>query len=782
MNAPNHCLVGRVDHFDKIELKKTARGQWKQILTGVCGVAIELLDGNHHPCPKCGGNDRFRMIDEADGALMCNQCFTTKNGDGIAAIMWLLDCDFKTAMSKIGDYLGLKPVSKARKNDPSKHLKFVEWNDLLAAGWCLKKKPIQPESLKLAGAKMAIYRGQHKVIAIPVWRNEPRNVVGWSLYNITGGTLPRFKSKGVYEQVKVKLTYGSEAGLIGFIDPDASVTYKTEGPSDLLALISANPADSSCICNANGAKENPRNRFGWLPDAISHTKELRVVHDCDQPGQEGATMVGDRPGWAPWLAAEMPNTIVKNLVLPYPIERNSGKDIRDWLVEGSSLEDLEKLAKGSSRIEATRTEVDSAIASGVEIPEGTRVIAGDRGNVGTVVTDHGSICSVRFVGEDGTAVKELPKSELKLLDGTPLSAAQYDPVEFIGLSTFVKSNPSLRDPIIGKLLRAGETANIIAATKVGKSWLASDLAIAVATGSDWLKEFETAEGAVVYIDNELHPETLASRFREIAEVREVDVQNLEERLFPVCLRGTGHDINSLEAVFDQMEINPQLIVLDAWYRFIPAGTSENDNAEMMAMYNTLDRYAKKLDCAFVVVHHASKGDQSGKAVTDVGSGAGAMSRAADTHVVIRPHEDDSLSVINAATRSFPPLEPLTLFFTWPCWHRSTTEPKVRSRKSASEARKKNNDQQADKEIFEEFRRDKLPFTAGDVKSRLGMNKERATRILKSSTRFETAGFREPTQARYAKQELFRIKCASGSKPARGETEDVTTDVTDLSLL
>ncbi|WP_200836773.1 AAA family ATPase [Rubripirellula obstinata] len=36
------------------------------------------------------------------------------------------------------------------------------------------------------------------------------------------------------------------------------------------------------------------------------------------------------------------------------------------------------------------------------------------------------------------------------------------------------------------LLRAGEIMNVIAPPKAGKSWLASDMALAVATGRPWL--------------------------------------------------------------------------------------------------------------------------------------------------------------------------------------------------------------------------------------------------------------------------------------------------------
>ncbi|EMI20655.1 primase-like protein [Rhodopirellula maiorica SM1] len=49
--------------------------------------------------------------------------------------------------------------------------------------------------------------------------------------------------------------------------------------------------------------------------------------------------------------------------------------------------------------------------------------------------------------------------------------------------------PVLRNPIIDGLLRVGETMNVIASPKLGKSWLVLDLAMAVATGRNWLDTY-----------------------------------------------------------------------------------------------------------------------------------------------------------------------------------------------------------------------------------------------------------------------------------------------------
>jgi hypothetical protein len=108
-------------------------------------------------------------------------------------------------------------------------------------------------------------------------------------------------------------------------------------------------------------------------------------------------------------------------------------------------------------------------------------------------------------------------------------------------------------------------------------------------------------------------------------------------------------------------------VLDAWYRFQPEGSDENANRDVMALYNLLDSVAARIGSAFVCVHHSSKGDQSGKAIVDVGAGAGSQSRAADCHLVLRQHEEDSAVVVEAAVRSWAPMQPFCLRWQFPAW-------------------------------------------------------------------------------------------------------------------
>lgn len=232
----------------------------------------------------------------------------------------------------------------------------------------------------------------------------------------------------------------------------------------------------------------------------------------------------------------------------------------------------------------------------------------------------------------------------------------------------VAKYPAMRPPLIHGLLRYGETANLVAAAKCGKSWMSLDLAIAVATGGMFLDTFQCEPGAVLLIDNELHPETISNRMPKVMEARGLDLATVGKNIFAESLRGQLRDLPGMEGYFRGIEPGRfALIICDAFYRFLPGGMDENDNGAMAGLYNLIDRYADITGSAFVLIHHTSKGDQSQKSVTDVGSGAGAQSRAPDAHIALRKHEEDDCAVFQAEVRSWPKPQPLCLRWEYPLW-------------------------------------------------------------------------------------------------------------------
>ncbi|KAA0215586.1 MAG: hypothetical protein DYG94_07110 [Leptolyngbya sp. PLA3] len=247
-------------------------------------------------------------------------------------------------------------------------------------------------------------------------------------------------------------------------------------------------------------------------------------------------------------------------------------------------------------------------------------------------------------------------------------APREAPMAFAPISgaDLIAQYAEMRPVVIDGLLREGETLNLVSTPKVGKSWLVHALAVAVVTGKPWLDK-ATTPGRVLLIDGELHRETLAKRLRRTVDTLGVTPDALA-LLDVLPVRGQRLTIDHVaDALRDVPPGTYRLIVLDALYRFLPLGGEENANETMTQIYNTLDAIANRAKAAVVAVHHASKGNQSERSVTDVGSGAGAQSRAADTHLVLRAHEEEGAVVVDAAVRSFPPMDSFVIRSTNPGW-------------------------------------------------------------------------------------------------------------------
>ncbi len=278
----------------------------------------------------------------------------------------------------------------------------------------------------------------------------------------------------------------------------------------------------------------------------------------------------------------------------------------------------------------------------------------------------------RRAGEEGQSkmVRDFLRGMGKehLIKGAGQSGEEIEkqyPTVTLGQLRDKTSGGKRREYLVEGLLRRGEVMNVIAAPKVGKSWLVYNMALSLACGKKFLTYHAAKPLKVLICDNELHEEELTFRVSAVAEALGVDP---EDRLEFTLLRGSNVDIDALDRKLDECGGSRfDIIVIDAFYRILPKGMSENDNAAMTQIYNKLDTLARKNEASVINIHHSSKGNQGDKGVTDVGAGAGSISRAADTHMVIREHSEEGLFVIDAVTRSGISPKPCTAKLNWPRW-------------------------------------------------------------------------------------------------------------------
>jgi hypothetical protein len=80
-----------------------AHGQWRTILPSF-GIPPGHLNGKHHPCPACGGKDRFRFTNRnGDGDYYCSGC---DPGKGISLVAKVNGWTYAEAAKRIDEFIG----------------------------------------------------------------------------------------------------------------------------------------------------------------------------------------------------------------------------------------------------------------------------------------------------------------------------------------------------------------------------------------------------------------------------------------------------------------------------------------------------------------------------------------------------------------------------------------------------------------------------------------------------------------------------------------------------
>ena len=194
----------------------------------------------------------------------------------------------------------------------------------------------------------------------------------------------------------------------------------------------------------------------------------------------------------------------------------------------------------------------------------------------------------------------------------------------LSANEMIRTHPERRPVVVDGLVREGDVANVIAAPKVGKSWLALGLAASVAAGRKWLNCFDTTQGRVLYIDNELHPTDTAFRLNVVANELGLPAEVMEQWFHVVSFRGVPAELLTVlawlrDSLSGQQPGYYKLAIVDTLSKMLAGDKSENDNLYIRSVYSHLENLTADLGMAAVIVHHASRGDQSEKAVTDAGS-------------------------------------------------------------------------------------------------------------------------------------------------------------------
>lgn len=152
----------------------------------------------------------------------------------------------------------------------------------------------------------------------------------------------------------------------------------------------------------------------------------------------------------------------------------------------------------------------------------------------------------------------------------------------------------------------------------GKTWIASDLCIAIAQGTPWLGK-TTLQKNVYIIDEESGKDRLIRRFRKLAAGREL--LNIHNNTFsestkriPIKAQTIRRaDISKKQFVKDMrakiIMDNIGFILIDALVDVTP-GKNENDAKEMLPALLNLKQLVEETGVSIAVIHHAGKSESS----------------------------------------------------------------------------------------------------------------------------------------------------------------------------
>lgn len=206
-------------------------------------------------------------------------------------------------------------------------------------------------------------------------------------------------------------------------------------------------------------------------------------------------------------------------------------------------------------------------------------------------------------------------------------------------------------------LWATEGVGVIGGTpKSCKTWLALDLAVAVASGTPALGRFPVpTPGPVLAYGAEDSPEQLRERLLAITCARELALGDLDLFLLTVAsLRlDSSLDRARLEATLER--IRPRLLLLDPFVRLHRC--DENSAADMAALLGELRDLQRRYRLAIILVHHLRKNAAStlgGQALR----GSGDLHAWGDSNLYLRRRDDHLL--LSVEHRAAPAPDPFRL--------------------------------------------------------------------------------------------------------------------------
>ena len=271
-----------------------------------------------------------------------------------------------------------------------------------------------------------------------------------------------------------------------------------------------------------------------------------------------------------------------------------------------------------------------------------------------------------FISEVSTKVEQIARSRIggsNLPSRKDMATLMYDAM------------PAEPEQLVKGLLHRASKLVLGGTSKGRKTWALIDLAVSVATGSDFWG-FPTQKGRVCYINFEIQEAFFARRCKKVCQSKEVRLD--EGMLTAWTLRGHLSGIESMaeDIIRALMHEDYVLIIFDPIYKAL-GNRDENKAGDVASLCNELEKIAVQTNAAVAFGAHFSKGNQAQKEAIDRIGGSGVFARDPDAILTMTAHESEEHYVVEPTLRNFAPIEPFVLMWEYPLFTPDTTaDPKA----------------------------------------------------------------------------------------------------------
>ncbi len=284
---------------------------------------------------------------------------------------------------------------------------------------------------------------------------------------------------------------------------------------------------------------------------------------------------------------------------------------------------------------------------------------GDCGPLLKVIADHHRAFRLDLLTDRLRAVLERGGDQKPVL--AEIAALEAETTQGTGITSFpiVKAGDldgvATAADFVEGLLTDGAASVLYGPSNCGKSFWILDLAVSVATGTDFRDELEVDQGAVVYVALE---GSFGVRNRIEALRRSGRLKN-DTPLFlcfaPVSLLEAGHAARLAETVKNaaaESDLPCRLVILDTLARAM-AGGDENAGKDMTFAVSTLDALRAATGAHVCLVHHCGKDEARGA------RGHSSLRAAVDTEIEVSRSDGETISTVRVTKqRDMPMGEPM----------------------------------------------------------------------------------------------------------------------------